>query len=378
MKKIVLSVLVLVVVAIGAWSLGHKAEPVESASAASAPAARPGANTVAALPPSSVLAIDPKQINLGATWHAVRSQQSPLARDFANATQYKLLYDRLKNLPEGQTPEGQYFLYQVLRACASIAGAKGGTPSATNSARLEQRKQELIATLPETDPRRSQRIAAFDKLSADKCQGMDGVAVTEADLSQILRNAVSGGDPKAGAFQIEQDMWQAARDARAAGGGGRNLTLSDPQLDGIRNALGSRDPEAMVIAGRVLANSFRDIAVTVGPNQDAIEARVFNNATQLVACDYGYACADNNQRVLNACAYQGHCGVTTLNDYLFYYGSSPYDSQLLDQYGNTLRQAVHTGDFSQLNIQRGTPATAATAPNPPGGRYVIGGGPPPR
>ncbi len=367
MRKIVLSVVVLGAVAFGAWTLGRKAEPVESASAAAAPAPRPAnAGAPVSLAPSSVLSIDPKQVNLLGAPRQPRSTQSPLARDFSNATQYKLLYERLKTTPEGQTPEGQYFLYQVLRACATIADRKGSGPPKVNVARIEERKQEVVANLAETDPKRVQRLAAFDKLATDKCQGMDGVAMAEADLSQILKTAVAGGDPKASAFQIEQEMYQAARDARA-GGGARGLTMTDAQIDGVRSALGSKDPEAMVIAGRVLANSFRDIAVTVGPNQEAIENRVFSNAAQLVACEYGYPCADNNQRVLNACAYQGHCGVTTLNDYLFYYGSSPYDSQLLDQYRNALRQAVDTGDWSQLNVQR-TVRTTTTAPTRPPGR----------
>ena len=369
MRKTVLSVIVLAAVAFGAWTLGRKAEPVDSASVASAPAPGPASRSApVSLAPSSVLSIDPKQVTLAAPARSARSHQSPLARDFANATQYKPLYERLKNTPEGQTPEGQYYLYQVLRACATIADRKGPAPPKVNVARIEERKQELLATLAETDPRRVQRLAAFDKLSTDKCQGMDGVQMAEADLSQILKNAVAGGDPKAGAFQIEQEMWQAMRDARASGAapGGRGITVTDSQIDGLRGALGSRDPEAMVIAGRVLANAFRDITVTVGPNQDPIENRVFSNATQLVACEYGYPCADNNQRVLNACAYQGHCGVANLNDYLFYYGSSPYDSQLLDQYRNAIRQAVDTGDWSQLNVQRNARTTSAPTAGPPG------------
>jgi len=369
MKKIALVLVVLAVVAAGAWSLGRKAGPVESApvAQAEAPKASNGGAASSSLAPSSVLAIDPRQLAMQAPPRATRVTQSPLARDYANATQYKLLYERLKSTPEGQTPEGEYFLYQILRACATIADRKGGAPVKTNAARLEERKQELLATLPETDPKRVQRVAALDKLSTDKCQGMDGVMMAEVDLSAVLKKAVAGGDPKANAFQVEQEMYQAMRDARSTGGA-RGATLTDAQVSGLRGALSSRDPEAMVIAGRVLANNFRDLTVTVGPNNEVIENRVFNNATQLVACEYGYPCADNNQRVLNACAYQGHCGVANLNDYLFYYGSSPYDSQLLDQYRNVVRQAVESGDWSQINVQRGVRAPTRA----PGGQYVIG------
>lgn len=357
MKKIVLSLVALAVVAAGAWSLGRKAGPVDSApvAQASAPKVSNGGAAPSSLAPSSVLAIDPKQLNPLAPTRTAAVPPHTLARDFANATQYKPLYDRLKSTPEGQTPEGEYFLYQILKACATVADRKGAAPAKANTARIEERKQDLIATLPETDPKRVQRLAAFDKLSTDKCQGLEGITVAEADLSSLLKSAVAGGDPKARAFQIEQEMYQAMREARSsgAGPGGRGLTLSDAQLDTLKSSLASRDPEAMVIAGRVLANSFRDLTIKVGPDQEAIENRVFANAWQLVACEYGYPCSDNNQRVLNACAYQGHCGVANLNDYLFYYGSSPYDSQLLERYRGIVRQAIDTGDWSQINVQRG-------------------------
>jgi hypothetical protein len=93
--------------------------------------------------------------------------------------------------------------------------------------------------------------------------------------------------------------------------------------------------------------------VRAGPDQDPVENRMFMNAALLLACEYGYACGENNARVLDACAFQGHCGVASLPDYLFYYGASPYDAQLLDRYRGLLRQAAETGDWSAITIERG-------------------------
>ena len=59
------------------------------------------------------------------------------------------------------------------------------------------------------------------------------------------------------------------------------------------------------------------------------------------------------ERVLNACAYQGHCDANSLPDYLFYYGASPHDSQLTAQYREVLRNAIETGNWSQLTVVRG-------------------------
>ncbi len=158
-------------------------------------------------------------------------------------------------------------------------------------------------------------------MTTDACAGLSGVTVTEAELAQMLRNSLAGGDPKARAWQVEQEMWQERRAANTPGRGGP--TLNDAQVASLRDAFSSRDPEAIAIAGRILANSFRDVTVRIGPDQEAIENRAFMNAALLLACEYGYACGENNTRVLNACAFQGHCGVASLPDYLFYYGSPP-------------------------------------------------------
>ena len=58
-------------------------------------------------------------------------------------------------------------------------------------------------------------------------------------------------------------------------------------------------------------------------------------------------------KVLDGCALNGHCQGQSLQDYLYYYGGSPHDSQLVAQYEQVLRNAVETGDWSQVNVVRG-------------------------
>lgn len=353
-RKMLLATAALVAVAVLAWDLLR--DPSGAPGAAPAPASAPAARAGAA--PASAASLGPlgpgappMSANFLRPAVAKGALNSPLEREFANATQYKALYERLSSTPEGQTPEGQYYLYRILRACATVADRKGWAPNRTQqAAQVEERRQQVAADLPEGDARRAQRLAAFEKINVDQCEGMGGLAVNEADLAQMLRSAVAGGDPKARAFQVEQEMWQ---ERRSVGGGRTGPSLGETQLESLRAALGSKDPEAMVIAGRVLANNFRDVSVRIGPEQEAIENRAFMNAAMLLACEYGYPCGENNNRVLSACAYQGHCGVSSLADYMFYYGASPYDAQVLDRYRTLLRQAVDSGDWSSLTFQRG-------------------------
>lgn len=362
-REHLLAIVALAAVGVLAWDLLRPDAPAPPA--APAAAAKPAPARAAASVAHA--ARDPAQVGSGPNFLRPASVNhgaaSPLSREFGVALAYKALYDRLKGSTESDTPEGQYFLYRILRACATVADRKGGASTRPqNAAQLEERRQRIAESLPEGDPRRAQRLEAFDKATADQCAGLADLTVTEAELSQLLKNAVAGGDPKARAWQVEQEMWQERRSGTGPGRGGP--TLSDTQLDAVREAFSSRDPEAIAIAGRVLANGFRDLTVRIGPDREVIENRAFMNASLLLACEYGYGCGENNARVLNACAFQGHCGVASLPDYLFYYGATPYDAQLLDRYRTILRQVADTGDWSAILVDRGN-----RSPNAPSYRY---------
>ncbi|MCM2329051.1 MAG: hypothetical protein NDI88_14300 [Lysobacter sp.] len=353
-RRGLLALVAVVAVGVLAWDLLRSPAPP-----AVAPPAAAGVGPAASAPASSPAASSRGPAEVGRTPNFLRPvsvarSASPLAQVHAESPlALKPLYDRIKGSPEENTPEGQFYLHKILKACATIADRRGGAAARPQrTAQLEERRQQIAAGLPEGNPRREQRLAAFDKVATDQCEGLGGLTVTEAELSQYLKNALAGGDPKARAWQVEQEMWQERRAASTPGRAG--TTLTEAQVATLRESFSSRDAEAIAIAGRVLANSFRDVTVRIGPEQEPIENRAFMNAATLLACEYGYPCGENNPRVLSACAFQGHCGVASLPDYLFYYGASPYDAQLLDRYRTVLRQAVDTGDWSALVIDRGT------------------------
>ncbi|QJR12258.1 hypothetical protein DSM104443_03343 [Usitatibacter rugosus] len=280
-----------------------------------------------------------------------------LSGELAVARSYKALYDRLANSPEGQTAEGQYVQYRILRACATISDRRGPAQRAPDLTP----QREFVASLPETDPTKAKRVAALEQLGEDKCVGLSGIVTTEADLSKRLGDAVAAGSPSARVIQIEQELWQERRASGARGG----PTLSDGQVDALRTAIGSADPEALVLAGRVLGTGFRDVTLRLGPDPTPVEGRALSNAFTLMACDYGYPCGDNNPRILQACAFQGHCDAGNLPDFLAYYQTSPYEQQLQTQYRGVLNTAIATRDWSGLTVQRGT---APLPPYPPARR----------
>jgi len=109
----------------------------------------------------------------------------------------------------------------------------------------------------------------------------------------------------------------------------------------------------MIIAGRVLANSIDNLTLQMGPDwQYIVKARSITpgNCSDVTT---GWIAVPITQRVLSSCAYQGYCGAGSLPDNLYFYGNSPYQSQLLERYRAVLREAVETGDWSQLRFTRG-------------------------
>ena len=314
---------------------------------------------------ATVLAIDPRAKS--PTKGVGAMPRVSLFSEYLSAKHYRALYDRLKASPEGQTPEGWYVLYEMLRKCATVTERTTRQPIVRTT---EQKRDEFVASIPAGDPQRDKRIAAFDDVATNRCAGMEGITITQADLNKLLANAAAAGDPKAQALSIEQELWAARRASGPDGRWGRDsVTVSDAQVDSLKSIAASRDPEALLIAGRILSNSWAEFSMRIGPDNQLVEQRAFLQAWQLLACDYGYPCGDTNPRVLSACAYQGHCNAQSLPDYMFYYGASPYDSQLLSQYREILRNAIDTGNWSQLTVVRG--------PVPPGtGRFVFRQGPP--
>ena len=313
--------------------------PPQAAAAPAQPAAAAGRESLSA---SAVLSIDPRANPLRPKPVMVRTSSF---NEFLAAKSYRALHDRLKSSPEGQTADGKMVLYEILRQCATITEGRRPGFRATLP-----KRDEFVAGIAPTDPNRERRVAAFDDFALDKCAGFGDVSMTQAQLAALLVEAAATGSPQAKAMVVEQDLWAARRAA-----GREGTSISDAQIESLKQVVASKDPEAIRVAGRVLGNSWNDYALRIGPDQQPVEPRAFVNAWLVLACEYGAPCAADTPRMLQACAFQGHCDAQNFPDYLYYYGSTPHDSQLLVQYRSTLQRAIETGDWTQLAVIRGQP-----------------------
>ena len=289
---------------------------------------------------------------------ALRPPAPTLFNEFVQARQYRALYDRLRNSAEGETAEGRLVLWEILRNCATI----------TEGRRYSYRppvpkREDFLAGLAAGDPQREARIAAYDEFTASRCSGFEGVAITQAELDGVLASAAAAGDPRARALALEQDLWLQRRSQ------GRDaVALSDSHIDTLKQLAGTKDPEAIRVAGRVMSNVWADTSLRIGPQQQPVEQRPFMNAWLVLACEYGQPCGADTPRMLQACALQGYCNAQTFPDYLFYYASSPHESELLSQYRALLRGAIDSGDWSQFSIVRGLPTPQGRITFVPGPR----------
>jgi len=305
---------------------------------------------------ASAAAVAPAQA--GAQSPAAAQSRATLFNEYLQARQYRAIYDRLRASAEGETAEGRLVLYEILRNCANITEARRYTYRPPQA-----KREEFMAGLPVGDVQRDRRIAAYDEFTANRCQGFDGITISQSDLDRVLRDAAAAGDPRARAMAIEQELWQSRRAQ------GRDATtLTDAHIEDLKQAASTRDPEAIRVAGRVLSNTWADFALRVGPEQQPLEQRAFMNAWLVLACEYGQPCGADTPRMLQACAFQGHCNAQSFPDYLSYYSSSPHDSQLLVQYRALLRHAIETGDWSQLSVIRGLPTPSGRINFVPGPR----------
>jgi hypothetical protein len=305
--------------------------------------------------PETVLQIRPQAAS--ASKAKEPSRRSALATEMALPKSWKAIYDRLKNTPEGQTPEGQYFLAQILAACANVTDRKG--PPRQASLNPDEMRTKFLGTISEKDPNRAARIAAYDNGAAFgvRCSELRDVTTTEAEIKALRDQAVAANDPKARAQQIANDVWATSKPGPMPDGLPR---ITEAQVESLQQIARTGDPTAMATVASVLASTMGDMYIRAGPNEQPVDPRAFHDAWQLAACEFGASCGRDNGTVAYGCAYEGRCGVDNLRDYYFYYGNSPAQSQNVGEYATEIVNAIRTGDWSYFQFVRGAPSNPAS------------------
>jgi len=283
---------------------------------------------------------------------------SAAAREFATAKGLKPLYDRLAAQGPAAAPDAKYFLYRILAGCATRTDQPDGGRLKT----VAEQRRRLEGLIPEQSRDRAKRLALFDEMMVQRCDGMEKVATTQAELEKLLADAAAGGDPKARALIAAREL--TGKPMTPTPNGMTGPSLSDAQLRTFQEAVASRDPEAIAIAGSALSSTYEDVVPEIGPSHEMMQGRAAYEAWKLVACEFGAECGPAGRSVQIPCMSLGQCAANTVQDQVYFYGVTPYEAQLVEQYRQVFRNAAANNDWSGI--------TYARRPNTTGMRFIFG------
>lgn len=360
MKKLIAGVTGLVAaILLGAVLL--RGSPVEDAgatggargTAASQPAAK------GSLAPDAVLAIAPRA--RGAPAVSLRPLP-PLLQEFYSAKTYGALYARLK-ASTSRTPEEQWMLAEILARCAKVTDDESSRSARARLGSPESRSR-FVASLAPNDPDRERRIAAFDQVNFDECQGLAGVETSRKEIRALLEQGAAGGDPKARAALVLEDLEDQLRGPDGKQKPGFIPRLGDDQVETLKQVMASGDPQAIRAAMLLLVGEYQNFSLRDADDRP-LDRIALLRASTLLNCEYGVPCGPDAQWLLYACAMSGQCAANSLRDYMMYYASSPSASQVMAGYEAALRNA-RNNDWSFFHFYPAPlPSTAAFQPPGP-------------
>ncbi len=305
------------------------------------------------LPASSVLRIDPRVAHAPPATAAVKATPAPdpVIAQLRSRTGWAPLYQRLVAGPP--TPESLYAQAEIYNRCARRP------PNPARPKQTDAEGRESYVASIRGQPNFEQRLAAYDKVNANPCEGLSLGEFSKEEFERLLNAAAAAGDVRAQAWQLNQQVFEASN-GRPGG-----QVITDEQVQAIRRMLASRDPGVVGDLQGLLASSVVDGTWRIGGIDERLDERALYASLTLVACDLGGACGLDSRQLLNECSMNGYCGATNLYDHTYFYESSPNQAQLMDRYRRAFDEAIASGDLSSLRLVR--------EPMQRGRQYMFGG-----
>jgi len=302
--------------------------------------------------PETVLDITPHAaVEKTASGRELSPRGSPLVQEYRAARQYAALAARLDG-KSPRSPEENWLLAEILEQCGFAAAARAPRPKEDPRPTREDMVRNFVSSLSEKDPHRDKRIAAYTTRIADRC---DGVRAPRPNEPHALRQAAAAqGEIKA--------RIRLARDDTFAPSAKTGLWQPDvAKHEGVvRAALESGEPYAIQVAAGLLEYPHGNLTALVGANDMPVVEGVFRRAALALSCELGADCGPGSQSLMTACADHGACDVRDLREYYFFYGLSPHQSQLMNEYVEALRNVVRSRDWSRIRLATRVPRHSAT------------------
>jgi hypothetical protein len=338
MKKRPVALVVLLVVAAIAWKMWQ----LDAPTTAIAPR-QPTTVADVTLPPASVLAVRPDS-STAATQHDARSPLAAIKRPVSNdMAQFRARKDfaalnaRLRG--QAATPESLYLQAAIYARCAHT----GATLSL--EARVAKREQ-FIASISQGNKDQTLRIAAYDRMTEDPCEGVDPVEFDASRLQSMLIAASEAGDVRARAWLVADEIEHRTPSEIGTPTHGDSMTVDN--FESLRSLLATADAETIMYLRGSLSSTLDHGEIRL--DGESFDPMAMHTALQLLACDAGAECGPDSPPLVEACAMRGRCGASNVYDYAYFYGQSPSDSQLVDSYRQSLGHMILNGNLSELTL----------------------------
>jgi hypothetical protein len=377
------------IVAAIAWLLmsggasSSKAVSTQSAAEAAAAKAKSAADVSAAgLAPQNVLAIRPNAPKPSAMIEtAIKGasasapyKESELARAYRLRESAQSILARIAQTPNDG--EALRIRAKILEQCAKIKDDEWREAFKDNKRFAEMEKiaksdprAAFLKSLPADQPENAMRIAAFDRLNARFCEGVEDTEITKAELNTLYASSAKLGDVPAIAREfacgIASTMPKMSPNASIA----EQLKLEPVKVEltparqtQMLELFRAGHPDAIIYLMWALEQDYSNVKVRL-PGQattkfDAQSYALKDALRELIACDLGRPCAGVNNPALDGrCANRGQCNLQSIPDAIHYHELSPANSQNVEKARQALRDAIASGNFSEMKFEPVTPDT---------------------
>jgi hypothetical protein len=352
-------VLALLVIAISTvWALRDRISLIADTKntvggAAKTPPPKENAPANGTIPVDTVLKVNP----LGRAQSAPLIPAKPaspqsLTNEYLTQRNAAAIYARL--LTEKETGETLRLKAAILARCGTRTD-KPSTERDSPAVALEK----FLATLPKDHPDNPRRIAAFNLMGTDPCVGFPPTPITGSEIDAMRTAAAEAGDPLSRARALECEIF--ANGATPTTGRYSPPPLSDEQFSSIKAIIASGDPNAVLDAGTLLANTYGNGTIRIGGSPTEVDSFALRYAVELVSCDLGAPCEGVNFPRNWSCAQKNKCDANNLSDYINFYEVSPHVAQEVERLRVALRGMIETKDFSEVRFEKGGRSDTSTS-----------------
>jgi hypothetical protein len=270
---------------------------------------------------------------------------SSVAAEFRSTRDLKAFTDALNARKAQLTADERYHLAKALESCAFASSVNEDL-----AAYSAKQRRQFVATIPAGDPNAVPRVAAFDAVDdAARCVRFQGVKISARDIDDLYLAAAQMGDARAQAKLLTADI-QRQMQAHPRDEAGNPSRISSEDAARIVALLESRDPEAILSVGSLLAQSPLKEQLRVGPNGEIPEPSAFVGAFNLVACDLGLDCGAQHRELQQACAFASYCGAGHFEEHYQTFIASPFVYQQAQRYRALILTAMQTHDWAQIGL----------------------------